>query len=73
MATTIKVSGETHERLLQLTLRQSGLRGVRFTLEAVLTGLLDLADAHPDEIQPAPEAAKRVIPGRRLPSPEVKQ
>ena len=52
MAATIKVSGDTHERLLQLTLSQSARCGVRLTMESVLTGLLDLADAHPDEVRP---------------------
>ena len=53
MATTIKIHGDTHDRLRQLTLRQSGQRGIRLTMEQVLTGLLDLADAHPDELTPA--------------------
>ena len=52
MATTIKISQETHARLQKLTLRQSADRGMRLTMEAVLLGLLDLAEAHPDELQP---------------------
>jgi hypothetical protein len=52
MATTMKISKGTHARLQQLTLRQSADRGMRLTMEAVLLGLLDLAEAHPDELQP---------------------
>ena len=52
VATTIKVSGGTADRLRRLTLRQSGQRGVRLTMESVLVGLLNLADAHPDELEP---------------------
>jgi hypothetical protein len=52
VATTIKISKETHARLQQLTLRQSAERGQRLTMEAVLLGLLDLAEAHPGELQP---------------------
>ena len=52
MATTIKIHGDTHNRLRQLTLKQSAQRNVRLTMEQVLTGLLNLADEHPRELTP---------------------
>jgi len=62
MATTITLSSETHDRLRRLTLRQSGQRGVRLTMESVLVGLLDLADAHPDELEPVVSPRRGAAP-----------
>ena len=51
MASSIKISSETHEMLKRETLRVSGLLGVRLTLETVLIGLLKLNANHPAELE----------------------
>ena len=51
MATTVKISSETHDTLKRETLRVSGLLGVRLTLETVLNALLKLNANHPAELE----------------------